>query len=273
MTIWQADFYKYSLNNLEKTSQWQLLICNAQGEIIHEATCQQSEANANWLIVQLKPIINKYFPDVIQVFRPQCVGLLTVACEALGIQIEPTRRTSQLKEILKQRYNTSNYNSVKLEQFPPQALPENLWGDQWRFASFKAGDIVDYFSDRPIPIIDFPDILNPFNLGIASSVDIPGVIIYGGKKSIYLARWLAENTPVSLTHIPTQINQSGGLILESGLIDRWVLLTFDDAEMSQSAQQYESRKQASQGLHFLIVQPDDSGMTYSGVWLLRNEEI
>ncbi|NEQ67039.1 MAG: DUF1092 family protein, partial [Symploca sp. SIO2D2] len=24
------------------------------------------------------------------------------------------------------------------------------------------------------------------------------------------------------------------------------------------------------GLHFLLVQPDDSGMTYTGFWLLQN---
>jgi hypothetical protein len=51
--------------------------------------------------------------------------------------------------------------------------------------------------------------------------------------------------------------------------DRWILNTFDDPDMRSAAQQYEQRKQASQGLHFLLVQPDDSGMTYTGFWLLR----
>ncbi|HEY9750428.1 MAG TPA: Tab2 family RNA-binding protein, partial [Allocoleopsis sp.] len=51
--------------------------------------------------------------------------------------------------------------------------------------------------------------------------------------------------------------------------DRWVLATFEDAEVRAAAQAYEQRKQAAQGLHFLLVQPDDSGMTYSGFWLLQ----
>ncbi|MEA5532632.1 Tab2/Atab2 family RNA-binding protein [Crocosphaera sp. XPORK-15E] len=268
MNIWQADFYKHSFNNLENSYQWELIICDSQGKIIHEAICQQSQANSTWLINQLKPIIEQYYPDVIQVFRPQSLSLLTLAGEALNIKVEPSRRTFQLKEILKQRHP----NSIKLEQLPPQPLPENLWGDKWHFASFKAGDIIDFFCDRPIPIKDFPDSLKPINLGIHSQTNIPGVIIYGGRKSMYLARWLAENKPVALTYIPTEVGKSGGLILDAGLIERWVLLTFEDLEMAKAAQQYEEQKEASQGLHFLLIQPDDSGMTYTGVWLLKRED-
>ncbi|CCQ61618.1 hypothetical protein CWATWH0401_2677 [Crocosphaera watsonii WH 0401] len=89
---------------------------------------------------------------------------------------------------------------------------------------------------------------------------------------MYLARWLADNQPVSLNYIPTDVEKSGGLILESGLVDRWVLLTFEDSEMAQSAQKYEQQKEDSQGLHFLLIQPDDSGMTETGIWLLKKEE-
>ncbi len=41
--------------------------------------------------------------------------------------------------------------------------------------------------------------------------------------------------------------------------------TFEDQEVLL-AQVYEQRKNQSQGLHFLLVQPDDLGMTYSGFW-------
>ncbi|MHC5721400.1 MAG: Tab2 family RNA-binding protein, partial [Nostoc sp.] len=39
--------------------------------------------------------------------------------------------------------------------------------------------------------------------------------------------------------------------------------------VTTAAQAFEQLKQQSRGLHFLLVQPDDSGMTYSGFWLLR----
>ncbi|MGB3692248.1 MAG: Tab2 family RNA-binding protein, partial [Spirulinaceae cyanobacterium] len=61
---------------------------------------------------------------------------------------------------------------------------------------------------------------------------------------------------------------SGGLILAGGLVDRWIVATFEDEEVARAAKAYEERKQASQGLHFLLIQPDDSGMTTSGFWLL-----
>ncbi|EAZ90486.1 Tab2/Atab2 family RNA-binding protein [Crocosphaera chwakensis] len=270
MIVWQADFYKHLSQENKQNTTWNLIICNEQkGEIVYQSSCQQSEANSSWLIGQLEPFIKEYSPDIIKVFRPQCLSLFQLVEEKLGVKIEGTRRTPQLKQILKEKYP----NSIKLEQAPPQPIPESLWGDKWRFAAFKAGDFFDYFSDRPIPIKDLSEELNPINLGIASDINIPGVVIYGGRQSMYLARWFAENQPVSLNYIPTDINQSGGLILESGLVDRWILLTFEDSEMAESAQQYEQQKEESQGLHFLLIQPDDSGMTQTGIWLLKQEEI
>ncbi len=270
---WQADFYKIPFQNRENDPQWQLLLCDAQGKIICQAICEQKEANLTWLVCQLESIVHQEKPEIIQVFRPQSVNLLTLAAEKFGIKVEATRRTPKLKEVLKKQGIDNNFNPVKLEQPPPQTLPENLWGERWQFVTFSGGDIIEFFSDRPIPIVDIPDLLLPMNLGLASTVKIPGIIIYGDRTSMYLARWLAQVKPVALNYIPTQLEKSGGLVLESGLVDRWILATFEDSEMAQAAQQYELRKNDSQGLHFLVVQPDDSGITYSGFWLLRHEEI
>lgn len=268
MIIWQADFYKHLSKENEYNTTWNLIVCNEQGVMIHQASCQQSEVNSNWLIKELDSFVKEYSPAVIQVFRPQCLSVFQLMGETLGVKIEGTRRTPQLKQILKEKYP----NSIKLEQLPPQPIPESLWGDKWRFVRFKAGGFFDYFSDRPIPIKDLPEELKPINLGVASDINVPGVVIYGGRQSMYLARWLAEQQPISLNYIPTDINKSGGLILESGLVDRWVLLTFEDAEMAQSAQQYQQQKEESQGLHFLLIQPDDSGMTQTAIWLLKQED-
>ncbi len=110
-----------------------------------------------------------------------------------------------------------------------------------------------------------PHELLPLQLGLASTVAIPGVVIDGGRQSMPLARWLQEVQPVALHYIP---GAPDGLILEAGLSERWVMATFEDKEVAAAARLYEQRKQTSQGLHFLLVQPDDSGMTYTGFWLL-----
>jgi hypothetical protein len=271
MKTWQIDFYKHTRKDETGNPIWELLICSPQGDIIHEANCPQSQANSDWLVAQLQQISKENLPNIILAFRPQTVSLLSTVTEKLGIKIDANRRTNALKAELKKRFINENYDPVKLEKLPPQALPENVWGDEWRFVSLSAGDLIDYFSDRPIPIVDMPESFYPINLGIASDVSIPGTIFYGGRKSMILARWLQEVKPFSLTYIPTELGKSGGLVLESGLCDRWIVATFEDEEVAQAAHNYEQRKQASLGLHFLVVQPDDSGMTYSGFWLLKDE--
>ena len=271
MKIWQADFYKRPLTN-EQGQIWELLVCSPDRRFIYDARCPQPQANSDWLVTRLQEAATGTLPDVIQVFRPQSLGLLTAAAQKLGTQVEATRRTDALKKELQARADqyggTGEYEPIRLEKPPPQALPENLWGQEWRFGTIPAGDIIDVWSDRPVPILDLPEFLFPIKLGIASTVRVPGVVIYGGRNSMQLARWLAEAKPVSLNYMATEIGQSGGLVLESGLVDRWIVATFEDPDVAKAAQNYEQQKQTSQGLHFLLVQPDDSGATYSGFWLL-----
>jgi RNA-binding protein Tab2/Atab2 len=151
---------------------------------------------------------------------------------------------------------------------PPQPLPDQLWGDRWRFAALPAGDIADAFVDRMIPVLHMPAALLPLKLGVASTVPIPGVVIDGGRRSMPLARWLQAAEPIGLSYIA---GAPDGLILAAGEIDRWILATFEDATVSAAGAEFEQRKQQSQGLHFLLVQPDDSGMTYTGFWLLGGD--
>ncbi|MCC5640496.1 Tab2/Atab2 family RNA-binding protein [Nostoc sp. CHAB 5844] len=263
MKIWQADFYRSSQQDASGQVLWELLICDANRSFEYTATCPQAEANSSWVTTQIQQAAGAELPDVIQVFRPQSLSLIETAGRNLGIAVEPTRRTSALKQWLEERHS-----AVSLEKPAPLPLPENLWGEQWRLATLAAGDLETEFSDRPIPILSMPEFLKPINLGLASTVPVPGVVIYGGRQSMRLARWLATAHPVALNYIA---GAPDGLILEAGLVDRWVLATFEDAEVTAAAQVYEQRKQQSRGLHFLLVQPDDSGMTYSGFWLLQTE--
>jgi hypothetical protein len=273
MNVWQVDFYKRPFKDERGEFVWELVVCNPETKFVYEAKCPQSQANLAWLVDRLQHAAAGELPLKIQVFRPQSLSLLTAAGEKLGIEVIPTRRTPDLKaELLKRasEYNISGqaYNPIKLEQSPPQPLPENLWGEEWRFASLPAGELVEMFRDRPIPILDMPESFWPVNLGVASNILIPGLIIYGGRRSMQLARWLQEARLVSVKYIITEVGKSGGVVLEAGLVDRWILATFEDSEVALSAQTFQQRKQASSGLHFLLVQPDDSGMTFSGFWLL-----
>ncbi|AFY45845.1 Tab2/Atab2 family RNA-binding protein [Nostoc sp. PCC 7107] len=263
MKIWQADFYRSSQQDKSGQVLWELLICDVNRSFEYTAACPQSEANSSWVIEQIQQAAGEKLPNVIQVFRPQSLSLIETAGRNLGIVVEATRRTLALKQWLQERHS-----AVSLEKPAPLPLPENLWGEQWRLATLAAGDLETEFSDRPIPILSMPEFLTPINLGLASTIPVPGVVIYGGRQSMRLARWLATAKPVALNYIA---GAPDGLILEAGLVDRWVLATFEDAEVTTAAKIYEQRKQQSRGLHFLLIQPDDSGMTYSGFWLLQSE--
>ena len=282
-SIWQADFYRRPWRDDSGRVLWELLICDAEGGTLsrdhragnfrYEALCPQALANVSWLVEQLKLAANSGLPDTIQVFRPQSLSLITAAGQQLGITVEPTRRTGALKQWLRSRLpqysvNGEPYNPLALDKPPPVPLPEKLWGDRWRFASLPAGDLEAVFKDRLLPILDMPESLLPLNLGLASTIAVPGVVIYGGRQSMQLARWLQKAQPVALNYVPGEL---AGLVLEAGLAERWVVATFADNEVVASAQAYAQRQQQSQGLHFLLVQPDDSGMTYTGFWLLREE--
>jgi hypothetical protein len=277
MTVWQADFYRRPLKD-EGHPLWELLVCTSDASFRYSAFCAQPEANSTWLKAQLETAIAQagVAPERIQVFRPQCLSLLQAACDPLQIPVEPTRQTPALKDWLRERaeaypqdpnYSHDSYEPVRLEQPPPNPLPDNLLGDQWRFAAIAAGDLERVFLHEPMPFLNMPETLRPLSLGIASTTMIPGVVVYGGRRSLPLGQWVQDQHPVGLNYIP---GSPDGLVLESGLVERWVFVTFEDAEVRAAAQLYAQRKVASQGLHFLLVQPDDSGMTYTGLWLLQH---
>lgn len=280
MNIWQADFYHLPSAIEQISRQWELIICfltddSASEKLavqVYGRQCSTEQANVHWLVEQIQQIASKKLPDKIQVFRPQALGIISGAAEKLGIKVEATRNTDVLKQVLQQRYQDQfpNYNPLALDQPPPQPLPESLWGDRWQIANINAGQIIDLFRDRPIPVCRIPESFFPLNLDIASSIAIPGIVIYGDKKSMTLARWIEQQNPASIDYVPTEVGKSGGFILATGLVDRWIFNTFESAEAAEIAKNYELKKQAAQGLHFLLIQPDDSGMTQTAFWLLKD---
>jgi hypothetical protein len=277
MVIWEVDCYRRPLRDPAGQSLWELLVCDRAFEFTYGATAPQSAVNSDWLRQQLTLALQKsgQSPDEIRVFRPQCLSLLQVAAEPLSLSVVPSRTTPTLKRWLVQRsqwypaqpeYSGEPYDPLAVEQPAPVPMPENLWGDQWRFGSLSAQDLQESLIYEPMPFQVVPADFLPLNLGLPSTAAIPGMIIDAGRRSLPLAQWLQAQQPAALTYIP---GAPDGVILESGLVDRWVLTTFEDAQVAAAGQQFNERQQQAQGLHFLLVRPDDSGMTFTGLWLLR----
>lgn len=147
----------------------------------------------------------------------------------------------------------------------PQPLPEKLWGEVWQFVGLPAQDLEEILLARPIPHRFVASL--PSQKGIAPDILIPGIVIEAGRQSMQLARWLSEVAPL---HLEALSRELGALMLTTTDGGQWILATYEDLEVHQAGQAFEQRKQASQGLHFLLIQPDDSGVTYSGLWLLSD---
>ena len=277
--IWQVDLAPRPQDSLTSGEiPWGLWICDESGAFRWQTQQPQKAVNGEWLRQQLQAAIEKTIafgdsvPSVIQVFRPQIVSLVKVAAEPLGIEVESRRPLLALKAWLHQeaqQWTGVPWNPLHIVAQPPQPLPETLQGDRWQFAAIPAADIFPFAESRPIPFRSLPVAWNPLDLGLASSCPIPGVIVKGGRKSRFLAQWVDQVTPAAVEFIP---GAPDGIILHTGLNDRWILATFEDEEVKASGQIYQQRLNQSRGLHFLMIEPDDSGLTYTGFWLLQRDE-
>lgn len=277
MVIWEADCYRRPLRDEAQNPLWELLICDSDFQFTYGAIAPQKEINSQWLQQQLETALKKsgQAPSEIRVFRPQSVSLLQSAAAPLELSVTPTRFTPALKQWLVQRsrwyaseptYSGEPYDPTALERPAPVPIPENLWGEQWRFGSLSAQDFQDSLIHEPIPFQTVPEEWWPLKIGIPSNAPVPGVIIDAGRRSIALCHWLQEQQPAALTYVP---GAPDGVILEAGLVDRWVLTTFEDEQVKAAGRNFSDRQQQAKGLHFLLVRPDDSGMTFTGLWLLR----
>jgi hypothetical protein len=274
--IWQADLSRRPFTNQSGSPLWALLICCDTGAWQFSAQAPQAEIDSKWVNMQLAIALadypdedSSYLPQKIQVFRPQSFSLIAAGAEPFGIAVEPTRDTPALKRLLMGLKSTAlqaDWNPVQVEEMPPLPLPERLQGERWRFAALPASELEAEFQNRPIPVMEMPELRSPLRLGLSSTLPIPGLIIDGGRASMQLARWLLSVRPYALNYIS---GAPDGVILQAGLAERWVMATFEDTEMAQAARTFQQRKHEALGLHFLLVQPDDSGMTYSGIWLLQ----
>jgi hypothetical protein len=278
-SIWQADLSRRPQLDAEGKPLWELLICEASDDSWQFARqASQCEISGNWVGQQLAEAMAIHGePSRIQVFRPQSFSLIATGAESLGMAVEASRRTPQLKGLLQkqaqaiqadsqQPQGIPNWEPLAIEQLPPQPLPERLRGESWQFAALAAGEVDYAFRDRPIPILCAPDYALPIPNGLSSDLPVPGLVIYGGRSARMLSQWLQSITPVELNYVS---GAPDGVILAAGLAERWVMATFEDPEVATAAAVFQQRKQAAQGIHFLSIQPDDSGVTTSGFWLLQ----
>jgi hypothetical protein len=153
---------------------------------------------------------------------------------------------------------------------PPQPLPEHLWGDLWQFVSLPAEDLEFRLWERPIPLRAVAALALPSQQNLGSTILIPGILINAGRQAMRLSRWLSERKPRQTAAVNLEL---GAIILTTAQQERWILATYQDEAVREAGKSFEARKAQSKGIHFLLIQPDDSGVTHSGLWILKDDSL
>ncbi|MCS6812827.1 MAG: Tab2/Atab2 family RNA-binding protein [Cyanobacteria bacterium] len=283
--IWELDFYSRPLLDDAGKKVWELVVCERAQTVQAELSslfqytqfCPSTEVNSLWLQAAIKTAIAQAPapPDRIRFFRRQMNNMITRACNDLGLEAKPSRRTYTLNLLLQQRLQTvyptmagfqpgqANpiASVVSYQASPPLPLPDALRGDRWALVTLEAAA----FDDMAAWTIDFRDVVPLSLLNLAPNTPVPGLLIFSSR-ALPLAGWLSG---VELAFIKYAPGNPAQLVLETGADDRWTLATLSNTQVCQEAERFEAAKQAAQQVHFLAVQSDPNVEAFAGFWLLQ----
>ncbi|WP_319419647.1 Tab2/Atab2 family RNA-binding protein [Pleurocapsa sp. FMAR1] len=285
-TVWELDFYSRPILDEEGKKLWELLICESSDDIARSPDtlfkyaqyCSSKTVNSLWLKEAIEKAIAlaETTPRKIRFFRRQMNNMIVKACNDVGINPVPSRRTYALNKWLEERIknvypqesgfdlNTANAPSV---QYPPLnaiSLPDAVKGDRgdkWIFVSLSATD----FDNMKEWDIAFQESFALSLLNIASDTIIPGLIIYS-LRATPLAAWMSG---LEMGYLNLEKDMRPQLRLETGLSDSWTLVNLTNKETVKQAEDFEKAKQKAAGVHFLAVQSSPDSESFAGFWLLK----
>jgi hypothetical protein len=281
-TIWELDFYSRPILDENGKKIWEILLCESQTGIAspteapfkYAEYCASNQVNSIWIAEVLQRAIAKAgkTPDRIRFFRQSMNNMITKACEDVNIVAQPSRRTFELSQWLQERmehvypahpgYNAGSNASVVFPTTPPQRLPDALEGQKWQIVSLPA-EAFDDFDEWPI---DFGEAFPIRNAGIAPDTLVPGLIIYSPRATA-IAAWMSG---LELAAVSLEQEGTPQLVLETGVLDRWILAPLPTPELQAEIQRFETAKQAANNIHFIAVQVNPEVESFAGFWLLRD---
>lgn len=284
--VWELDFYSRPVLDENGKKLWEVLICESPNDIAsspdslfkYSQYCSSKTVNSLWLREAIEKAINKasVSPKKIRFFRRQMNNMIVKACEDIGINPVPSRRTYALNKWLEERITevypqeegfdlkTANTPSV---QYPPLnaiPLPDAVKGDQgdkWLLVSLAATD----FNEMKDWEIAFEESFSLSLLNISDDTIIPGLIIYSPRAKP-LAAWMSG---LEMGYLNLDLNPLPQLRLETGLSDSWTLVNLTNKETIKQAEDFEKAKLKASGVHFVAVQTSVDSEAFAGFWLLK----
>lgn len=279
--VWEIDFYSRPILDERQKKIWELLVCDTQRSFEYTQQCSGAEANARWLQSALEVAMQEWRqsqglseqeqPEKIRFFRRQMSNIITRACKSLSIPAQASRRTFAIYQWLQERqlnvypqHPTYQPLMAPPAQFDPvtaQPLPEALVGEGWSIATLPLGA----FAEMPEWEIGFSDPFPLELLTLTPETVIPGVLIFS-ERALPLAGWISGLELACLKYEATPTPQ---LLLETGLVDRWIVANLQDPQLISEVEAFERTKQAAQQVHFLAVQSSPEAEDFAGFWLLQ----
>jgi hypothetical protein len=280
--IWELDFYSRPILDENKKKLWEILLCESQTDIAAPAIapfkyaeyCPNNQVNSLWIAEALQRAIaaSGQTPDRIRFFRQSMNNMITKACGDTNLVAQPSRRTFELSRWLQERmttvypehpgYNAASNASVVFPTTPPQRMPDALQGQKWQIVSLAASAFDD-FSEWSI---DFGEAFPIKSAGIDPETLIPGLIIYSDRATA-MAAWMSglELAAVNLDPIDRPC-----LVLDTGVLDRWILTPLSTPALMAEAKGFELAKQAASNIHFIAIQANPEAEDFAGFWMLRD---
>jgi RNA-binding protein Tab2/Atab2 len=279
-TIWELDFYSRPIVDENQKKVWEVLICESPTEIDADSSnlfyyaeyCSNSQVNSAHLSELILKAVKKagITPDRIRFFRQSMNNMITKACSDAGIPCQPSRRTYLLNQWLKERmvsfypkepgYQSGGNATVTFPLTPPQPLQDALRAQKWGTVALEAGAL----SEMNEWSIDFGEAYPIADLNLKPDTLVPGLILYS-QRALAIAAWMS-GLELAAVRYDTQDGQQ--LVLETGVIDRWSLAQLLTMPLQAEARQFEDRKIAANGVHFLAIQKSPEDESFAGFWLL-----
>lgn len=285
-TVWELDFYSRPVLDEDGKKRWEVLICESPNSMERSPDnlfkyaqyCSSKTVNSLWLREAIEKAIaeSATTPKKIRFFRRQMNNMIVKACEEIGINPVPSRRTYALNQWLNERtvnfypqevgydQKTANTASVKYPPLNAIPLPDAVRGDQgdkWLLVSLTAAD----FNEMKDWDIAFEESFSLALLDIQPNTVIPGLIIYSPRANP-LAAWMSG---LEMGYLQLEKGDRPQLRLETGLSDSWTLINLTNPETVKQAEDFETAKQKAKGVHFLAVQLNPESEAFAGFWLLK----
>lgn len=279
---WELDYYAKPIIDEAGKKIWEVLICEsptdtrtAEPLFRFSKFCPSTEVNSVWLRTAIEEAIAlaPSPPAKIRFFRRQMNNMISKACDELGLDSLPSRRTVVLHQWLQQRIQdfyplqtgfqkeAAASAGVRYQPQTANRLPDALVGQKWAFVTLEASA----FEEMSEWEIGFGEAFPLQMLDIQPETRISGVIVFS-PRAVPLAGWLSG---LELAFLKVDGDPPSRLLLETGANETWILANFSDRQTQTEAIGFEEAKQKAQMVHFIAVQSNPQSESFAGFWLLQ----